>query len=506
MPLKKIPSFTTRVLNMKTIIGVSCLNHDAAVAIIKDDQIAFASQAERYSRVKNDKFLNLSLLEDASKYCSKIDEIAFYERPLLKKTRQLLSGQYNKVFTSNSPHKYLKQFPLFQKNPLRYVSHHFSHACAGYFTSPFREAAIVIIDAIGEWETITIWHAKDQKLKKVDSLWYPNSLGLFYSAFTQRIGFKPNEEEYIMMGLAALGKPLYSELLQNELFDYYDSEPFFKLKKNLHRGIKNWHSELSDIENIAASCQAVLEHHLLRIFTWVAKNIPSDNLVYGGGVALNCVFNYKLAKKGLFDNIWILPEPGDAGNSIGCALALRKEWVDWQGPYLGHELGKELDIEGALSALLAGEIIGISHGRAEFGPRALGNRSLIADPRGTTVKDRVNAIKKRELFRPFAPVILEDYAKSYFDLPNATSPYMQFVAPCKKPELIPAVCHVDGTSRVQTLNQQQNPQFYQLLKRFHEETKCPLLLNTSLNIKGEPLVNTRQDVERFAQLHKIRIF
>ncbi|MFN8771072.1 MAG: carbamoyltransferase [Neisseriaceae bacterium] len=492
-------------MNNKAIIGLSCLSHDAAIAAVVDDQIVFASQAERYSRIKNDKFLNSSMIDDMAKYIGDDYNAIFYERPLLKKARQLYSGQYKSIISSVSPQKYIKQFPVFDSVSLKYVSHHLSHACAGYFTSTFRDAAIVIVDSIGEWETLTIWHAKDRKLKKVNSVKYPSSLGLFYSSFTQRVGFKPNEEEYIMMGMSAFGQPIYADIIKQDFFAN-SQMPYFKLKHNMHRGIRQWRPNIHDVENIAASCQKVLEDALLEIFYWVAKNVPSKNLVYGGGVALNCVFNQKLAKSGLFDNIWILPEPGDAGNSIGAALAYKKDWIEWKGPYLGYDINRELDIDSALSALLNGEIIGIANGRAEFGPRALGNRSLLADPRGDHIKNKVNNIKKRELFRPFAPIILEEHATKYFDLPYFTSPYMQFVADCKKPTEIPAVCHVDGTSRVQTLREDQNPIFYKLLKKFYNATGCPILLNTSLNIKGEPLVNTWDDAQRFGALHNISIF
>ncbi len=274
----------------------------------------------------------------------------------------------------------------------------------------------------------------------------------------------------------------------------------------MHRGIKNWRPELNDIENLAASCQKVVEDFLLDLFSWVAKQNISKNLVYSGGVALNCVFNQKLGQAGYFDNIWILPEPGDAGNSIGAALAVKQDWVEWTGPYLGHDIGRRLDVDNALKALLGGKVIGVAHGRSEFGPRALGNRSLIVDPRGLNVKAKVNKIKKRELFRPFAPVVLEEHANDYFELAYPSTPYMQFVAKCKKPDLMPAICHVDGTSRVQTLTQDQNPDFHRLLDLFFKATGCPILLNTSLNIKGEPLVNTWADAQRFNDMHGVDIY
>lgn len=488
------------------VVGVSCLGHDAAVSAIDNEQILFASQAERYSGKKNDKYLNNDIINDLENYISGVKSIGFYERPFLKCSRQIFSGQYQKALFSSSPRSYLKQFQLIRKSPLHYVQHHLSHACAGYFTSPFRDAAIVVVDAIGEWETLTVWYAKDRALSRIISIKYPNSLGLLYSAFTQRTGFKPNEEEYIMMGLASFGQPIYADIIRKDFIKELPAPFFFQLKRNVHRGIRSWRPDLNDIENIAASCQKIVEDYLLSLFQWVATNVPSTNLVYGGGVALNCVLNEKLARKSFFKNIWILPDPGDAGSSIGAALAIQKTWVEWRGPYLGHDIKRSFDIERALACLLKGEVIGIANGRAEFGPRALGNRSLIADPRGFTVKERVNKIKKRELFRPFAPVVLEEYANAFFDLPCSPSPYMQFIAPCKCPHEIPAVCHVDGTSRVQTIRYDQNQNFYCLIRKFYEATGCPVLLNTSLNVKGKPLVNSWKDAEAFKNIHDIAVF
>jgi carbamoyltransferase len=490
---------------MGAIVGISCLTHDAAIAVIRDDRIVFASHSERYSRKKNDRYLNQEVVDDAVREAGSIQEIAFYERPLVKRARQLCAGQLRSAFVTPLPGGYLRTFFPQHRRPVRYFNHHLSHACAGYFTSPFRHAAIVVADAIGEWETLTVWEARDRTLRRIASVRYPNSIGLLYSAFTQRVGYKPNEEEYIVMGLAALGQPLYADLIRRDFIEEAPS-PLFRLKRNVHRGIRSWRPALRDIENIAASCQAVVEDALLAIFRWVAKQITSRNLVFCGGVALNCVLNARVAKAGLFDDIWIPPEPGDAGSSLGAALAVRREWIEWTGPYLGHEITRTLDVEGALAALTSGHIVGVAHGRAEFGPRALGNRSLLADPRPLTTKDRVNAIKKREPFRPFAPVVLEEHARFFFDLPLSSSPYMQWVAPCKCPLDIPAVCHVDDTSRVQTLTRRQNPAMYELLERFFSLTGCPVLLNTSLNVKGEPLVNSWTDAQRFSSIHAVPVF
>jgi carbamoyltransferase len=332
-------------------------------------------------------------------------------------------------------------------------------------------------------------------------------LGLLYSAFTQRIGMKPNEEEYILMGMSAIGVPKYVDVIRSDFVED-DPVPNFRVKANVHRGIKYWRPDITDIENIASSIQFIAEEYLTRLVQWVRRKINSNNLVLSGGVALNCVANSKIAETRAFENIWIMPNPGDSGSSIGAIAAFHKKKMNWESPYLGYDINRPFDFGKATEALINGEVIAIANGRAEFGPRALGNRSLICDPRGRQMKDKVNAIKKRERFRPFAPVILEDMVNRYFEMPirGAPSPYMQFVAKCKYPDLFPAICHFDNTSRVQTLSHRQNPVFYELLSRFHRLTGCPMLLNTSLNIKGEPLVNTWDDAIRFSKKYNVTVF
>jgi len=239
---------------------------------------------------------------------------------------------------------------------------------------------------------------------------------------------------------------------------------------------------------------------------WAKSQVFSDNLILMGGVALNCVANEKIARLKIFDNIWIMPNPGDAGSSLGCILASEKKFVNWEHPYLGTNIERPLDVNRVVDALIDDKIIGVANGRAEFGPRALGNRSLIADPRGDDIKQKVNDIKKRQRFRPFAPIVLEEHAKQYFDMPVASSPYMQFTAQCRRPDLFPAICHVDGTSRVQTLTREQNPQIHAILVEFYKRTGCPIMLNTSLNIKGEPLVDTWDDALNFQKKYNVKIF
>jgi carbamoyltransferase len=487
-------------------LGIVSMGHDASVALIDGYEILFAGHAERYSHTKNDGDINEALLKDCLKY-GRPQEVVWYERPMLKRSRQLFAGQYQHAFKTTSIRQHLSAVGLTDKI-IHTVSHHKSHAAAGYFTSPFTDASILVCDAIGEWTCISIWEAYGGSLRQIWAQSYPHSLGLFYSAITQRCGLKPNEEEYILMGMAALGQPKYVDALKSD-FVSSSSGPDFKLKVNVHRGILWWRPTLNteqDFYDLAASAQAIVEEYLEQTITWMAKNMKSRNLVMMGGVALNCVANSKIAKLGIFDDIWIMPNPGDAGSSIGAVAAHIGSHLQWNSPYLGYDIKRELDYDAALALLLKGEPIGIANGRAEFGPRALGNRSLICDPRGPHVKDLINKIKKREPFRPFAPIILEHLAHQYFDMPVATSPYMQFTAKCKFPEQFPAICHFDGSSRVQTLNQTQNPVFYGLLDRFYQVTGCPMLLNTSLNIKGQPLVNTWLDAVGFRTMYGVQVF
>lgn len=490
---------------MSIIWGVCALNHDASITVMRNNEILFAGHAERYSRVKNDPYLNEELISAASVF-GKPEKIVWFEKPMLKKSRQLYATQWQEV-VSQTPESYLRLTSLCDI-PVEYVPHHESHAAAGYYTSKFNDAAVVVVDAIGEWDTISIWHAIDNVMTKVHSVRYPDSLGLLYSAITHRIGLKPNEEEYILMGMAAYGQPVYYKDLMNDIVEDATA-PNFKLRVNLHRGMRNWRPDIEseqDYMNLAASVQLIVENFMCDIARWARKNIPSPNLVLMGGCALNCVANEKIARLELYDDIWIMPNPGDAGSSLGAILAHTKTRAKWNGPYLGTDIARPFHIGAAVDALCNGDIIGVAQGKAEFGPRALGNRSIIADPRGGTIKDRVNDIKKRQRFRPFAPIVLEHLASQYFDMPVETSPYMQFTARCLRPDLFPAICHVDGSSRVQTLNRDQNPLMYELLNQFYKKTGCPILLNTSLNIKGEPLVDSWDDALRFQDRYGIKIF
>jgi carbamoyltransferase len=484
------------------VLGVSALSHDAAVAVVEDDQILFAAHAERYSRVKNDPYLNEQILAEALAF-GEPDIVAWYERPVVKKLRHVAAGQFSDAASIRDlPARYLRGLGL-RPGRIRYVSHHQSHAAAGALTSGFPGATVLVADAIGEFDTFSVHRYCDGKLRRARSISYPHSLGLLYSAFTRRCGLRPNEEEYILMGMAGFGRPRWIKEILRDLVT--PLEFGFRLKVNVHRGIDGWLPHAAP-EDLAASIQQLTEEIMLSSAAWARKHLESPALILGGGVALNCVANTRIAECGIFDRIWIMPNPGDAGSSLGAALAVAGRPAHWPGPYLGTDIPGEWPIREMANALVAGRVIGVARGRAEFGPRALGNRSLLADPRGGHVKDKVNQIKGREPFRPFAPVVLAEMADRHFALPFAATPYMQFVPRARHPDDCPATVHVDGTSRVQTVTAQQHPMLHRLLVEFHRQTGCPMLLNTSLNLKGEPLVNTAADAQRFATATGVTVF
>ena len=466
------------------ILGINETSHDASVSLIENGNILFAGHAERYSKIKNDWYVNQGLINDALQY-GKPDKIAYYEKPYLKKSRLLFGGAAD----------WRPKFDI-ENIPRINFKHHYSHATAGYFTSKFDNAVIVVIDAIGEWNTTTIWTGEGNKIKQIYSLNYPLSFGLFYSAFTKLVGLKPNEEEYIMMGMAAYGDPnkYFKEI--NEYFPIFD-----KQKYSFHKGIDDWKHIIleQDRFDIAAAVQKVYQNRLFEFMIYAKKITKKENLVFMGGCALNCSANTQLWN--LFKDIWIMPNPGDAGSSLGAAAALYGKHLDWNGPYLGYDLGSKYPVMEIIDGLKKNKIVAVATGRAEYGPRALGNRSILADPREISIKDSVNKIKKRELFRPFAPVVLEHLADRWFDMPTRSIPYMQYAVKCKKPDQIPSVVHYDGTSRVQTVNEKQHPGLYRVLNKFYLETGVPILLNTSLNIKGEPLLNDESDIIRWTRLY-----
>ena len=469
------------------ILGINETSHDASVSLINEGKILFAGHAERYSKKKNDWYVNNGLIQDALQY-GKPDYVAYYEKPLLKKSRLLLRGGSG---------DWLPKFNI-DSIPRKSFKHHYSHACAGYFTSKFDNAVIVVLDSMGEYNTSTIWVGEKDKIKLKYKQNYSVSFGLFYSAFTQLIGLMPNQEEYIMMGMAAYGdwKKYYKEV--DEYFPKYDQQ-----KYNFHKGINDWGwITEQDKFDIAAAVQKVYELRLVEFMIYAKKITGKNNLVFMGGCALNCSANTLLWD--IFHDLWIMPNPGDAGSSLGAAAALYGKHLDWQSPYIGHDLGGEYPVEQIITKLIKNKIAAVATGKAEYGPRALGNRSILADPRDPNIKDEVNKIKRRELFRPFAPVVLEEYANKWFDM-DFPSPYMQYAVKCLQPDRIPAVVHKDGTSRVQTVNAKQHPGLHKVLSDWYAITGVPVLLNTSLNIKGQPLLNDSHDIIEWEKTYNFNI-
>ena len=493
-------------MKLPNILGISAGFHDAAATVISPHgEILFAGHSERYSKKKNDADFCQGLLDEVAEYGP--DVVAYYERPWNKQFRQWYAGQgieWDKLTTKQILKKQLGG----QIEPERVLSynHHLSHAAAGFQTSPFQRATVVVIDAIGEWDTISIWGAEyDRKGRaQYKRLWrqvYPHSIGLFYSAVTQRVGLHPLDEEYITMGMAAWGRNIwYQDMREHVIAD----ERNIRLRHNFHTGMSEKFLEYSSNENIAAAGQLVAEDLIRQVMIRARNTGFSTNLVYMGGVALNCSANRFLGE--YFEDIWIMPCPGDAGSSLGAAALAHGHRINWHSAYLGHDLPGPYPVNGILDRLLTERLVGVASGRAEFGPRALGNRSLLADPRGSEIKEKVNAIKRRQQFRPFAPVILAEVADDYFDMPAGWhhSPYMQSVARCRQPSLTPAVCHVDGSSRVQTVAKDGSG-IRELLEKWYVMTGCPMLLNTSLNIRGEPMVNDRADADRFERLYGVKV-
>jgi carbamoyltransferase len=486
--------------------GISANSHDAALAVFCDEKLVFASHSERFSKKKNDKHLCEELVNYAkNKFYGLPDQVYWYENPYLKTARQLYAGQGWK-WNDNDIKSYLSRWNI--NGRLHYTNHHHSHAASGYFTSGFDNACILVIDAIGEFETLTIWKAEGSKLKKVYSKWFPNSIGLFYSAITQRLALRPLEDEYILMGMSAYGNiDKFYTRMRNDFVDKYQDYTF---SRNLHRGCLDWAPELTvgDSFDVAAATQEIYERFFETALGHAKRLTGSNNLVLMGGCALNCVANRLTGKH--FDNTWIMPNPGDAGSAIGAVLAHKPDWriePKYFTPFLGYDMGYKSTNEEIVDYLIEHKICGVARGKAEFGPRALGNRSLVADPRGNDIKERVNDIKRREQFRPFAPVILEELADMYFDMPSGwnNSRYMQVISRCRHPELFPAVIHHDSTSRVQTVPADGSP-LRLLLERWYALTGCPMLLNTSLNIKGKPMVNDHADARTFEAHHNVRVF
>ena len=503
-------------------------------------------------------------MKEADITADKIHSVAFYDKSILKFERLLdnyiaVAPRGLRSFLDVIPkwiHKRLwvkdeikKELKGFAGNMI-FPDHHLSHAAHAFFTSPFNESAILTVDGVGEWSTASFGSAYDTTIKLTHDLRWPHSVGMFYSAFTYFLGFKVNEGEYKLMGLSAYGKPKFYDLILKELVDIkndgsihlnmkYFAFTYDKVMTNqkfselFGTTPRNENSKLEQIHyDIGASAQLVLEEILLKMANHVYKKTNSKNLCLGGGVALNGVANYRILREGPFEQLFIPPSPGDSGSAIGCAQyeyfsRLKNERKIEQnvaksvsenvylGPrYSNEEIKsyldsvnityKELDqnqlLQKTAKLISEGSVVGWFQGRMEWGPRALGNRSILADPRNASMKDILNEkIKHRESFRPFAPSILEEYVSEYFDL-NIPCPYMLLVTKVKKPETIPAVTHVDGTGRLQTVSKDANPLYYNLIQEFYNITNVPVLINTSMNVRGEPIVNTPQ--QAYAMLLK----
>jgi carbamoyltransferase len=488
-------------------LGISAGFHDAAATVLSPQgDILFAGHSERYSKLKNDADICLELLNEVD--MDTVDTIAYYERPWLKQLRQLYSGQgveWGKITTRQILETQLGHDRI-RGRKLKSANHHLSHAAGGFQTSPFDRATVVVIDAVGEFDTISIWAAEYNKqgqatYKKMWSQRYPHSIGLFYSAVTGRVGLRPLDEEYILMGMSAYGERGFGDLMKQDLVS---DEWNIRFRENLHTGLEQKYlSHVGDID-LAAGAQDLVEDLIMNVMARARGFGWSRNLVYAGGVALNCSANRRLGE--LFDNIWIMPCPGDAGSSLGAAAVVHGGRINWRDAFLGHDIVGAYPVNAILDELVSHRIVGVASGRAEFGPRALGNRSLLADPRGPDIKNQVNGIKRRQQFRPFAPVILEELADMYFDMPRGfpNSRYMQCIARCRHPDLFPAIIHADGTSRVQTVPRDGSG-IRQLLEKWYVMTGCPMLLNTSLNIRGEPMVNDRKDADRFETLYGVKV-
>ena len=449
-----------------TVWGVTFGAHDAAIAVFVKDELVFATDAERFSRKKNDSEIPSTLIDYVENKYGIPSKVYYYENPILKSLRRTWAGQRPRVV-----------IPKF-KYKLTYSNHHKSHAAYGYYTSPFDECTVLVIDAIGEWDTLTTWQAKNGKLNRQGLHWrYPKSLGLFYSAATKAAGWKPNEEEYIMMGASSLSTITGK--------GYRKLHGLWKNNFNFHRGLGVTLKGMTQFE-IASSAQLVYES----ILTDIVKNIQG-NVVFVGGCALNVKANSLLKHC----DVHIPSNPGDAGSAIGCVLSRIKQKIS-PSPYLGYEIKGEYPVDAVVKKLKRNKIIGVANGKAEFGPRALGNRSLLGDPSIKNIKDVMNKIKGREEFRPFAAMILKEDVSKYFYPDNIKSPYMNstFIADNNTRKKFPGIVHVDGTTRLQIV---ENGIHRELLEKWKAKTGHPMILNTSLNIKGEPIVNDEFDVKKF---------
>ena len=438
--------------------GTTFGSHDGAIAVFQDDELVFASDAERWSRKKNDSVIPDNLIKYAEDNWGVPDEVYFYEDYKLKDERRKFAGQ-------TPLHEIDFKYRLIQSN------HHLSHARYGYWTSPFLDCTVLVIDAIGEWDTLTQWKVIDGNFTKQKSWRYPKSIGLFYSAMTQAAEWKPNEEEYILMGASAVKK--------HKIENYNIVKELWDNDVNFHTGI-NINFDKFEIASIA---QQIYEEEFKKII----NEIEDDNLVFVGGCALNVSANRFLTKF----NTFIPCNPGDGGSAIGCVIDRKIP----ANAYLGYEISGEYPVTEIIQELKRNCMVGVAKGRAEFGPRALGNRSFLADPSLLDIKDRVNKVKGREEFRPFAPMILKEDADTYFES-GIPSPFMNTIRKAKQEtiEKYPGIVHLDGTSRLQEITEEPHRT---LLQEWKKETGCPMLLNTSLNVKGQPIINNKTEAKQF---------
>ena len=573
---------------MTAILGISAYYHDSAACLVVDGEVKSAVQEERFTRVRHD----AAFPTNAVKYCiessglkpEQIDHVVFYDKPFLKFDRILetylaFAPKGFRSFSRSLP-VWLKE-KLFQKqvianalepifgdlgDRLLFSEHHLSHAASAFFPSPFKDAAVLTMDGVGEWVTTSTSIGRGKTLETLNEIHFPHSLGLLYSAFTYYTGFKVNSGEYKVMGLAPYGEPKYADMIRDNLINISDDGSFSLNMQyfNYCTGLTMTNSKFADLfgapargfddeltqreMDLAASVQKIVEEVMLKISRSIRKETGERNLCLAGGVALNCVANGVLHRENIFDNIWIQPAAGDSGGAVGAALAvyhlgLGRERVlkpnsdamsgSFLGPEYSHnEVVARLKASGAVfkeltdkeiatttaSALAVGKSVGWHQGRMEFGPRALGSRSILADPRSPTVQRRLNLqVKKRESFRPFAPSVLREDVAEWFDL-TTDSPYMLLVASVAQNKLnpittadiektgiarlevqrsvIPAVTHVDNSARVHTVAQDVNPRYHALLSEFKSQTGCPVLVNTSFNVRGEPIVETPEDAFR----------
>ena len=534
------------------VLGISCFYHDSAVVAVEDGQILFAIHEERLSRHKHDARFPILGVSKALEACrwsiNDVDKIVFYENPNIKLGRifdQVVSGWPSswRLFSEHLPRFYRFKFPferivrdkLRYKNEVLFSEHHRCHAGSAFFTSPFEKALIMTVDGVGEYETLTAYIGQGNHLKKIKTIHFPDSLGLLYSVFTQYLGFRVNNGEYKVMGLAPYGQPQYygrilgeilhlrkdgSFYLNQKYFDFNDLRFHYRESLVKHLGVLP-RSKDEPIEvkhkDLAASIQKALETALLHILKTLLKDYPYKNLCLAGGVALNCTANTRIVRE-LGINVHIQPAAGDAGGALGAAFEGVIDSITQVpyrfpfSPYLGTEYSDKaiqatLAINGVphqrmsniyetVARLLAeGNIVAVVHGRDEWGPRALGNRSILADPRRAEMKDHLNAkIKFREDFRPFAPVIMREHYGDYFETLNLDeSPYMLFTHKVLQSDKIPAATHVNKTGRVQTVSVEQNSCLYSILEEFYKLTGVPVLINTSFNLRGEPIVSSPSD-------------